>query len=106
MLIHPHGCDCGDGPAEDDPWRKGFTRRRVVQGTSALVAALALQTVSTRYAFAAAKPPDADVVVLVSLRGGWDSLTAVVPTMEDRYYQSRRTIAVGKGAALPLARGF
>ncbi len=106
-----HGCDCGGDPVVDlddnDPWRRGFTRRRMVQGTSAMVAALGLQTVSTRYAFAAApKAADADTVVVISLRGGWDSLNIVVPTFEDRYYQQRPNIAVPKAAALALDRGF
>jgi uncharacterized protein (DUF1501 family) len=101
------GCDCGGEAASADPWRRGFTRRRVVQGTSAMVAALGLQTVTTRYAFAAtAKAADADTVVVISLRGGWDTLNIVVPTFEDRYYQQRPNIAVPKAAALPLARGF
>ena len=103
------GCDCGGDAEPTDPWRRGFTRRRVVQGTSAMVAALGVQTVSTRYAFAAptaAKALDADTVVVISLRGGWDSLNIVVPTFEDRYYQQRPNIAVPKAAALPLERGF
>jgi uncharacterized protein (DUF1501 family) len=105
------GCDCGGDPVvdlgDDDPWRRGFTRRRMVQGSAAMVAALGVQTVSTRYAFAAApKAADADTVVVISLRGGWDSLNIVVPTFEDRYYQQRPNIAVPKAAALALDRGF
>ncbi len=103
------GCDCGSEAEPVDPWRRGFTRRRVVQGTSAMVAALGVQTVSTRYAFAAptaAKALDADTVLVISLRGGWDSLNIVVPTFEERYYQQRPNIAVPRAAALPLDRGF
>ena len=54
------GCDCGHEDSSPDPWRRGFTRRRVVQGTTAMVAALGLQTVTTRYAFAPARPSDSD----------------------------------------------
>lgn len=101
------GCDCGGDADTSDPWRRGFTRRRVMQGTSAMVAALGVQTVTTRYAFAAtAKALDSDTVVVISLRGGWDSLNVVVPTFEDRYYQQRPNIAVPKAAALPLSGGF
>ena len=79
----------------------------MLQGTTAMVAALGVQTVSTRYAFSAAsKAMDVDTVVVVSLRGGWDGLNVVVPTFEDRYYQQRPTIAVPKAAALALDRGF
>jgi uncharacterized protein (DUF1501 family) len=66
-----------------------------------------VQTVTTRFAFSAtAKAADSDTVVVISLRGGWDTLNIVVPTFEDRYYQMRPNIAVPKGAALALDRGF
>jgi uncharacterized protein (DUF1501 family) len=101
------GCDCGGGEASSDPWRRGFTRRRVVQGSTAMVAALGLQTVTTRYAFAAAETAaSSDTIVVISLRGGWDSLNIVAPTFEQQYYAQRPNIAVPKAAALPLARGF
>jgi uncharacterized protein (DUF1501 family) len=103
------GCDCGHEEEAADPWRRGFTRRRVMQGSAALVAALGAQTVTTRYAFSATsktKALNTDTVVVVSLRGGWDGLNVVAPTFEDRYYQQRPTIAIQKDAALPLERGF
>jgi uncharacterized protein (DUF1501 family) len=100
------GCDCGAEPVVADPWRRGFTRRRVFQGTTALVAALGTQVVTTRYAFAAGKALDTDAIVVISMRGGWDGLSIVAPTFEDRYYQVRPNIAVPQAAGLPLARGF
>jgi uncharacterized protein (DUF1501 family) len=101
------GCDCGSVPEAADPWRRGFTRRRVLQGSSAMVAALGLQQVTTRFAFAApSKAKGTDCVVVVSLRGGMDGLSVVAPTFESRYYQLRPNIAIPKAAALPLARGF
>lgn len=101
------GCDCGHEEEAADPWRRGFTRRRVMQGSAAMVAALGVQTVTTRYAFSAAsKVADADTIVVVSLRGGMDGLTTVVPTFEDRYYQLRPNIGIPKAAALALDRGF
>ncbi len=100
------GCDCGAEPEGADPWRSGFTRRRVLAGSAALVAALGTQTVTSRWAFSAGAAPDTDTIVVVNLRGGWDALNIVVPTFEPRYYQQRPNIAVPEGAALPLARGF
>ncbi|MGL5830087.1 MAG: DUF1501 domain-containing protein [Angustibacter sp.] len=97
-------CDCEQQPA--DPWKSGFTRRRVMQGSAALVAALGLQTVTTRLAFAANPATDTDTIITINLRGGWDSLNIVVPTFESIYYSSRPNIAIPKEAALPLARGF
>ncbi|MBI4943423.1 MAG: DUF1501 domain-containing protein [Actinobacteria bacterium] len=98
------GCDCGTQAPADDPWRKGFTRRRLFQGSTAMVAALGLQTVSTRYAYAAAT--DTDTIVVINARGGMDGINVVVPVTEQRYYALRRNIAVPEGAALPLASGF
>lgn len=100
------GCDCGGEPDAPDPWRKGFTRRRLVQGSAAMVAALGLQTVTTKYAFSATNKLNTDTIVVINLRGGWDSLNIVVPTFEQTYYDQRRNIAVPKAAALPLAGGF
>ncbi|MGL4174279.1 MAG: DUF1501 domain-containing protein [Actinomycetota bacterium] len=102
------GCDCGTEQADPDPWRKGFTRRRLVQGSAAMVAALGLQTVTTRFAFspAAAAELNADTIVIVNLRGGMDGLSSVVPTFEKEYYAQRPNIAVPEGAALALDRGF
>lgn len=104
------GCDCGEEPAPSDPWRKGFTRRRVLGGSAAMVAALGTQMVTTRFAFSAAAAPggtlNTDTIVVINLRGGWDSLNIVVPTFEDRYYRERPNIKIPEGAALPLARGF
>jgi uncharacterized protein (DUF1501 family) len=100
------GCDCGSEPEPADPWRKGFTRRRVVGGTAAMVAALGTQTVTSKWAFSATKALNTDTIVVVNLRGGWDSLNIVVPTFEPRYYEQRPNIRVPEGAALPLNRGF
>jgi uncharacterized protein (DUF1501 family) len=100
------GCDCGAEPVVADPWRRGFTRRRVVQGTTAMVAALGTQIVTTKYAFSASKALDTDTIVVISMRGGWDGLSIVAPTFEDRYYKLRPNIAVPRAAGLPLARGF
>jgi len=102
------GCDCGTEAEPADHWRRGFTRRRVIQGSAAMVAALGLQTVTTRFAFSAAAAPalNTDVIVMINLRGGWDTLNIVVPTFEDIYYNQRQNIAVPKAAALPLSNGW
>lgn len=108
----PELCSCPGHDAESapDPWRKGFTRRRVVGGSAAMVAALGLQTVTSKWAFAAASAPgkvlDTDTILVINLRGGWDTLNIVVPTFEPRYYAERPNIKVPEGAALPLGRGF
>jgi uncharacterized protein (DUF1501 family) len=100
------GCDCGQAPPAVDPWRKGFTRRRLMQGSTAMVAALGLQLVTTKHAFSASPALNTDTIVVINLRGGWDSVNVVVPTFENEYYALRPNIAIAKAAALPLAGGF
>jgi uncharacterized protein (DUF1501 family) len=101
------GCDCGSEPEPQDPWRKGFTRRRLFQGSSAMVAALGLQTVTTRFAFSAsAATNDTDTIIVINCRGGWDSLSIVVPTFEDTLYKKRSNTAIQKSVALPMDGGF
>ncbi len=102
------GCDCGVEAEPVDHWRRGFTRRRVIQGSAAMVAALGMQTVTSRYAFsaAAALALNTDVILMINLRGGWDTLNIVVPTFEDTYYSQRQNINIPKAAALPLSNGW
>lgn len=101
------GCDCGTAPDRRDPWRKGFTRRRMLQGSAALVAAFGTQQVTTKFAFSAPAAAAAeDVLLVVSLRGGMDGLNVIVPAFEPNYYKFRPNIAIPQGALLPLSNGF
>ncbi len=99
-------CDCGheEDDASDDPWRKGFTRRRLMQGGGMVLAApLVQQLVTTRLAFAqtpAAVGTTADVLVVVCLRGGIDGLNVVVPHADPQYYNRRSLIAVPRNQLL------
>ena len=69
-----------DAEAPPDPWRRGFTRRRLLQGGAALgCAALGSQLITTRYAFAQDVATTADTIVVLTFRGGIDGLSAVVP---------------------------
>lgn len=71
------GCECGDDSVRfADPFKKGFTRRRVLQGTTAFAAALSMQPLTARYAFAApAAAPVQRVLIHVVWRGGLDQWT-------------------------------
>ena len=51
------GCECGDESTTfAEPFKKGFTRRKVLQGSTAFAAALSVQPLTARYAFARARP--------------------------------------------------
>ncbi|NHA67232.1 DUF1501 domain-containing protein [Phycicoccus flavus] len=47
-----------------------------------------------------------DTLVVLSFRGGFDGLSAVVPVTEQAYYTARPNIAVPKAATLPLDSRF
>ena len=93
-------CDC--------PQPTGLTRRALLR-TAAAAGALGVvttafgETVTARYAFAADRAAYAgDTVVVLSLRGGFDGLGAVVPAGDPDYLRLRPTIGVPAAALLPL----
>lgn len=93
-------CD-SDSMALDDPWRKGFTRRRLMQGGAMVLAApLAQQLVTTRMAFAQTPGTSTKCVVVISKRGGADGLNIVVPHGDPEYYNQRGGIAIPQGQLL------
>ncbi len=99
-----HGtCDCDHG-ADTAP---GFNRRSFLKrfaATGALTG-LAAQGMATRLAFADG-PYTGDVLVVVSLRGGFDGLNVVVPTGDPAYASWRPTIGIPQNALLPLDAMF
>jgi uncharacterized protein (DUF1501 family) len=69
----------------------GCRRRTLLAGG---LAGLAGAMLDTRLAFAADPAYRGDVLVLLSLRGGFDGLSAVVPAGDPAYYAARPDIAV------------
>jgi uncharacterized protein (DUF1501 family) len=65
-------------------------------GVAAAAATVVAEGVSTRYAFAADGTTAGDTLVVLSLRGGFDGLSAVVPHGDPDYYKARPTIGVPK----------
>jgi uncharacterized protein (DUF1501 family) len=66
-------------------------RRTLLAGAAAGLAGAMLDT---RFAFAADPTGSRDVFVLLSLRGGFDGLSAIVPAADPNYYTLRPTIGV------------
>ena len=50
----------------------------------------------------AAEPYTGDVLVVLSLRGGFDGLNTIVPTADPRYLEVRPRIGIPQNALLPL----
>jgi uncharacterized protein (DUF1501 family) len=90
----------------DDRRARDLTRRGLLRGALAAGAAVAVsEHLTVRYA-AAAAPADADTLVVLFLRGGFDGLSAVVPVTDADYYRARPTIAVPQQSTLALDDRF
>ena len=90
---HVHGPGCTEFAT---------SRRRFLQGASALVGGAALSTmgggVFRQVAFGAGTADN--VLVVLSLRGGADGLSLVVPHGESAYYAARPKIGIPRGALI------
>ncbi|MCW2499835.1 MAG: hypothetical protein JWN87_1511 [Frankiales bacterium] len=81
--------------------RRGLFRGAAVLAATPLVG-LATETLGTRMAFADSSSYPGDVLVVLSLRGGFDGLSAVVPAGDPDYYTARPGIGVPQSALLPV----
>ncbi|MCZ3388990.1 MAG: DUF1501 domain-containing protein [Actinomycetia bacterium] len=84
-----------------------MSRRALLQRAAAIGAGatLATQGLATKYAFASGAY-HGDVVVVLSLRGGFDGLNAFVPTADPHYGASRPTVAIPEKTLLHLDSNF
>jgi uncharacterized protein (DUF1501 family) len=74
--------------------RRSFLGRAAAASAAGLLGGLTGEGLATRLAFAADPYYQGDVLVVLSLRGGFDGLSAVVPAGDPDYYRARPTIAV------------
>ena len=84
--IAPTGCS---------DYRRGMTRRSFLRraGAAGLVAGIAHETAFSQLAFAAG-PFSGDVLVVLSLRGGFDGLQAIVPAADPDYLTWRPGVGI------------
>jgi uncharacterized protein (DUF1501 family) len=93
-------CDC---PQRTGMNRRGFLRGLVGAGlVSGITTGMVGPDLFTKMAFAANSAYTGDVMVVISLRGGFDGLSAVVPIADPGYAARRPTIAIPQGQLLPL----
>ena len=83
-----------------------LTRRRFLGALGVGLTAAATPVVGVRAAFGADAAWSGDTVVVVSLRGGFDGLSAVVPAGDPLYLSLRPGLGVPSGALLPLDAMF
>ncbi len=92
------------------PSRRTLLRTATAAGALGLVATAAGEAVTTRYAFAdtvpAAGSTASDVLVVLSLRGGFDGLGAVVPVGDPGWARLRPNLGLDTGSVLPLSGIF
>ena len=86
--------------------REGFSRRQFLRGAALFGGMTILSANGIRYTFAASTIEVPDVVVTLVLRGGFDSLSAVVPTDENLMRKARGAIYIPNASLLPLDREF
>ena len=86
--------------------REGFTRRQFLRGATLFGGLTVLSANGVRYTFAASTTEVPDVVITLVLRGGFDSLSAVVPTDENLMRKIRKDIFIPNASLLPLDREF
>jgi uncharacterized protein (DUF1501 family) len=82
------------------PEFSAMSRRSVLRGALALGGATFVVGSATVSASASSPTPASAVLVVLSLRGGADGLSLVVPYGDPGYYQARPTIAVPQGQLL------
>ncbi len=93
------------------PSRRTLLRTATAAGALGLVATAAGEAVTTRYAFADTVPAagsstTGDVLVVLSLRGGFDGLGAVVPVGDPGWARLRPNLGLDTGSVLPLTGIF
>ena len=86
--------------------RAGFTRRQFLRGVALFGGLTILSANGIRYTFAASTTEVPDVVVTLVLRGGFDGLSAVVPTDENLMRKIRGQIFIPNASLLPIDREF
>jgi len=86
--------------------REGFSRRQFLQGVALFGGMTILSQSGIRYSFAASTTEVPDVVVTLVLRGGFDGLSAIVPTDETLMRKVRGQIYIPNSALIPIDREF
>ncbi|GGK15203.1 hypothetical protein GCM10010124_04740 [Pilimelia terevasa] len=88
-------CGCPENTRVAGLTRRGLLGRAAAVGAAGTLGGLAADGLASSLAFAAA-PYTGDTLVVLSLRGGFDGLSAVVPHGDPAYYQARPGIGVPK----------
>jgi uncharacterized protein (DUF1501 family) len=84
------------------PEGRALSRRGFLKGMGVVAGAVAAgPAVSTRVSYAATGAATGDVLVVLSLHGGFDGMSVVAPVGDPDYARLRPSIAIPAGTALP-----
>jgi uncharacterized protein (DUF1501 family) len=89
-------CGCAENNALS---RRGLLGRGLAAGAAGALTELVGEGLSTQLAFADAGYPG-DTLIVLSLRGGFDGLSAIAPIGDPDYYKARPTIAVPRSQVI------
>lgn len=95
---------CGCSP-EAGLSRRAVLRAMAAGGALGAAYAVASEGTHTKYAFAA-DGSVGDTIVILSLRGGFDGISAIAPVGDPFYLTARPGMAVAAGSAIALDRTF
>jgi uncharacterized protein (DUF1501 family) len=99
----PAPAPCGCSP-EAGLSRRAVLRAMAAGGALGAAYAVAGEGIHSRYAFASENV--GDTVVILSLRGGFDGLSAIAPVGDPNYLTARPGMAVAQASAIQLDRTF
>jgi uncharacterized protein (DUF1501 family) len=86
--------------------RRGLTRRSVLAAMGVTAGAVAASPLASRVAFAAGGSYTGDVLVVLSMHGGWDGLNIVPPVGDPDYLKLRPSLGIPASLALPAGGIF
>ena len=88
------------------PTGKGLTRRSMLAAMGVTAGAVAVSPLASRVAFAADAGYTGDILVVLSMHGGWDTLSVVPPVGDPNYATLRPNIGIPSSLALPAGGIF
>ncbi len=92
---------------QESPSRRGLTRRGMLAAMGVTAGAAAVSPLAARAAFAADPATyTGDIVVVLSMHGGWDTLSVIPPIGDPNYATLRPNVGIPSSLAIPAGGIF
>ena len=89
-----------------DGSRRGLTRRGMLAAMGVTAGAVAVSPLASQVAFAADPSYTGDALIVLSMHGGWDTLSVVPPIGDPDYAKLRPSLGIPTALALPAGGVF